>query len=346
VALETCLDAAIAELYLIDEADATITSRTVQSTIGLAALIFHPQIYRSVIASSVLLAYDVRLIPLRVGPSENNPGGQIGEDEEGHVEGTAVKWCAQEYPFRHFVAQDVLDADAYRRVGAAFTAILERTEAGDESSYVLRKTNPKYDALMLGMNEVLAPNFYPFFSLPWLQALARQVAVPEVRRFDGGLHSNPKGSRTGWIHTDLCSGWFDESSSQPGLFPRRKLVDYFTGAPKSKQAKPVEYVRAATMIFYLCNDGWSPGDGGETGLYASSYGGADASVALIPPINNSALLFECSPHSYHRFIANPGRARNSIILWLHATVQKAESRWGGGIHRRKASTAVKVKRSA
>jgi hypothetical protein len=212
---------------------------------------------------------------------------------------------------------------------------LERTENDGPGPYTLKRTNPKYDALMLGMNDRLAPEFDPFFSLDWLQTLARLTSIPEIRRIDGGLHSNPKGSRSGWIHTDFCSGWFDQSSTQPGLLPRRNMVDYFTGKPKCNGAKPVEYVRAVTMIYYLCNDGWKPGDGGETGLYASSHAAALTAFDDVPPINNSALVFRCSPHSYHRFIGNPGRTRNSIILWLHSTVEGAESTWRGRMTRRK-----------
>jgi hypothetical protein len=222
-------------------------------------------------------------------------------------------------------------------VCSTFRAILEMTDGERDGPYHLKRSNPKYDARILAMNEDLAPSFDPLFSQAWLQALFRLVDLPELRRIDGGLHSSPIDSRDGWIHTDLCSGWFDESSSQPGLFPDRRKCDYFSGAPKTESAKPVEYVRAATMIYYLCNEGWRPGDGGETGLYSSSRTGAHAPFKLVQPIDNSILLFECSPHSYHRFVTNPRRTRNSIILWLHTTVERAEGMWGNAINRRKAS---------
>lgn len=253
------------------------------------------------------------------------------------MDSKSVKWWGHRYPFRHFRAQSVLDSEAYQRVCAAFTAILETTAGERDGPYQLNRSNPKYDAKILAMNEDLAPSFDPFFSPSWLRALYRLVGLPELQRIDGGLHSSAKGSRDGWIHSDLCSGWFDESSSQPKLFPHRRKCDYFSGTAKTKDAKPVEYVRAATMIYYLCNEGWRPGDGGETGLYSSSRLGSRTPVELVQPIDNSILLFECSPHSYHRFVANPRRARNSIILWLHATVQQAEATWGNAINRRKPS---------
>ena len=70
-----------------------------------------------------------------------------------------------------------------------------------------------------------------------------------------------------------------------------------------------------------------PATGGETGLYAAKVDREHTTIELVPPADNTLLLFECSPHSYHRFIANPGRRRNCIIIWLHASVDAALSRW-------------------
>jgi hypothetical protein len=154
-------------------------------------------------------------------------------------------------------------------------------------------------------------------------------------RVEGALHSNLAGSATGWIHTDLCSGWFDELGVGPDtlLFPPRGRCDYFTGRTRAPDAEPREYIRAATLIFFLCNDGWLPGDGGETGLYSSAHETEHTEVSLVPPVNNSLLLFECSPYSFHRFVANPGRMRNSIILWLHSEVGVASAKWGTAVNR-------------
>ena len=74
--------------------------------------------------------------------------------------------------------------------------------------------------------------------------------------------------------------------------------------------------------------------GGETGLYGAGRQTAHTDSALIPPVNNSLILFECTPHSYHRFVANPGMVRNSIVMWLHCTEAHAVERWGEMIERR------------
>jgi hypothetical protein len=249
------------------------------------------------------------------------------------------EWWEHSLPFRHFTATDVLDAETYQELCHQFTVIVDATNGKCAGEHIMTRSNPKYDAYMLGMNATLATAFAPLFAEPWLPSLAAFHGLDFLSHVSGGLHSSPKGSRSGWIHTDFCSGWFDESDNTEGslTFPRPDRCEYFTGLAKSSDAKPKEFVRAATLIFYLCNEGWKQGDGGETALYGAARQTQFTAVKLVPPLNNSMLLFECSPHSYHRFVANPGRTRNSIILWLHSTVDDAQARWGRVIHRRGSS---------
>ena len=44
------------------------------------------------------------------------------------------------------------------------------------------------------------------------------------------------------------------------------------------------------------------------------------------PRDNSMVMFECSPLSYHAFMATR-RVRNSLILWLHRDWQGARAGW-------------------
>jgi hypothetical protein len=237
-----------------------------------------------------------------------------------------AEWWEYARPFRHFRAKRALTDEAYQRVASKFKEI--STASRTDGKPLLEKRYENYDALMLSFNEHLAHSFCEIFGEQQLRFLAGLIGMPFVPRIVGALHSSPANSRTGWIHTDYCVVWFDEcrSSLSPITFPDSSTCDYFTGRAKSPSARPVPYVRAAAMIYYLCNDGWSQPDGGQTALYSTIRG--DGSSELISPLNNSILFFECCPHSYHRFIANPGRERNSLILWLHLPVSEAESRWG------------------
>lgn len=244
-------------------------------------------------------------------------------------------WYDVKYPFRHFRASNVLNQKAYSTISSAFSSILYPKLTDVNNNYKFSKANQRYDALMVAMNPELAALFIPFFSEAFLKMISDFLAIPFLPRIDGGLHSSPKHSRSGWIHTDFCSAWFDESQVTDNaiLFPNRSRCDYFTGVAKTSSAKPVEYVRAATLIYYLCNDSWKPGDGGETGVYGSARLTPRTEYDLIKPLNNTLLLFECSPHSYHCFINNPGLVRNSLIMWLHTSVDYAESNWGKSINR-------------
>lgn len=247
-----------------------------------------------------------------------------------------VAWQESQLPFRHFSASDVFDATTYQRLSEQFSQILDTTAGLREGRYKMRPAQGANDGLVLGLTDHLAEAFAPLFTEAWLRSLAMLLDLNFLPRIEGALHSNPQNSRTGWIHTDCCSAWFDESSSKLDkiMLPPRGRCSYFTGQPKVAEAKPVEYIRAATMIYYLCNDGWKTGDGGETAIYSQDCETPETLVKLIEPRNNSLLLFECSPRSYHRFITNPGQRRNSIILWLHASVEDALARWGEGVHRR------------
>jgi hypothetical protein len=220
----------------------------------------------------------------------------------------------------------VFTDDAYVAVASNFRRLAAASQS--DGRPLMEKKYGNYDALMLSVDHQLVDTFHEFFGEQQLRFLAALLGIPFVPRIVGALHSSPPHSRTGWIHTDYCVVWFDENSPSLGplSFPSSNTCDYFTGRVKSKSARPVAYARVATLIFYLCNDGWAPQNGGQTVLYSSMQG--DGACESISPLNNTLLFFECSPHSYHRFITNPSRTRNSIILWLHLPVQEAESRWG------------------
>jgi Rps23 Pro-64 3,4-dihydroxylase Tpa1-like proline 4-hydroxylase len=81
------------------------------------------------------------------------------------------------------------------------------------------------------------------------------------------------------------------------------------------------------MIFYLANPPWKPGVGGETGLYTSMTDPVDAAASAVPPVNNTMLIFENTPESFHSFISNTKQTRNSLILWLHRTVEETNRLW-------------------
>jgi 2OG-Fe(II) oxygenase superfamily len=243
---------------------------------------------------------------------------------------SAGVWWEHEIPFRHFRATQVLNSTDYQSIASEFSQVLQDVTGNPKHSYMVSKAS-NYDALIVGMNKRLSARFKPFFETTWIKTLSQLLGMPFLARIDGALHAHPINSKTGWVHTDFCSAWFDESAKRPEgelLFPDRSRCEYFTGKTRASGVIPKEYARVASMIYFLCNDGWQEGEGGETGLYGAAHPGPYRQVGMAPPVNNSLLLFECSPHSFHSFITNRVRARNSLILFLHSTVEFAESRWG------------------
>ena len=239
------------------------------------------------------------------------------------IEGQLVE---EQRPFRHLRAVDVFAQAKYQSLCDNFR---ER-----QSSGAFHSGTREYDAEIFALQASSAADFSPLLDRAWLEQLAGFFSLPFEPVVDAALHSSPAGSRTGWIHTDHCSAWFDRSepSSEEGLlFPSRRRCEYFTGTVLAADAQPHRFYRSAALIYYLCNDGWTPGDGGETGLYSASKAGGRTQELRVAPINNSLVAFECSPHSYHRFLANPGRRRNSVILWLHLDAKRAAMRWGSAV---------------
>lgn len=244
-------------------------------------------------------------------------------------------WSVYERPFRHIRAQRVFRKEAYQALERAFVAIRDDDpRANPRRELGFRRTQTAYDALIFPMGHGLASRFAPLFERRWIDFLGNLLNLAPLPQIDGALHHIPINSRSGWIHNDFCSGWFSGGHTSDIAFPDRRNCDYFTGATKSMDAQPKEFVRAATMIFYLQNDEWKEGCGGETGLYACSRSDIGP-LSAVHPVSNSVLLFDCSPHSYHSLLANPGCPRNSIILWLHCSVDSAQSRWGHAFTRRK-----------
>lgn len=247
---------------------------------------------------------------------------------------TGTEWWIHERPFRHIRAQQVFRKEVYAHLETEFLAIRDGPKQNTSTEPTFRKVQSTYDAHIFPMSQGIAVQFAPLFERRWIDFLANLLDLPAIPQIDGALHHIPINSRSGWIHNDFCSGWFNGSHLGEIIFPDRRNCDYFTGASKSPTARPKEFVRAATMIFYLGNDEWKEGFGGETGLYASSRTGQEG-ICVVPPVSNSLLLFPCSPHSYHSLITNPGCARNSIILWLHSQLENAQERWGRAFTRRK-----------
>jgi Rps23 Pro-64 3,4-dihydroxylase Tpa1-like proline 4-hydroxylase len=90
----------------------------------------------------------------------------------------------------------------------------------------------------------------------------------------------------------------------------------------------VRTVRAVAILYYTANEPWTPGDGGETGLYRRRTDPPDRPAARVAPHNNSMVAFECTPNSFHSFVTNRAKPRRSVTMWLHRRDTDVVDRWG------------------
>ncbi len=234
------------------------------------------------------------------------------------------RWIRRSHPFPHVYARDVFVPEFYRRLAEELRRV-RRERPG-----LFETVTAGYSADGIRLTDLRDGPLGVFSSREWHDLVARLGGAEATGDIEGSIHHHEPGSPFGWPHNDLNPAWF------PGPPPDRDevrlpddTVDIKTGA-RAPGVVARETVRAVAVLFYLGNPGWQPGDGGETALYDHVADGATLpSVVLVPPLDNSLLLFEVTPRSWHTFAGNNVRDRNSVVMWVHRTRADAERRWGG-----------------
>jgi hypothetical protein len=231
------------------------------------------------------------------------------------------RWLRRSRPFPHLVAYDVFAPAVYERIEASFRRALGLSSG---QSYL-----EDHDIQGTSITDESAAEFEPLLSRPFHDLLSGLLGISATGQVACGIHHHRVGSAQGFPHNDLNPGWFDgETTPDRVQLARADTVDYTTGQPLAPGVRPVETIRAASVLFYLANPRWEPGDGGTTGLYANASDPSDRPLMAVPPLNNTLLAFECTPTSYHGFISNRRWARNGIVMWLHRPKVDVVSRWG------------------
>ncbi len=239
------------------------------------------------------------------------------------------RWSHAVEPFPHIRVEQVFVEAAYRQILAAFRDTLPRADG--TPSDVGRQTFHKgtFDAYLLPFKPSLSGPLSLFVSKAWVDLLSKATGVSATRDVNGALHCHPTGSKDGFIHKDFSSCWFVDKPRPDGInVADDNVCNYRTGETSVAGAIAEERVRAVAMLYYLNNAPWSPGDGGETGLYLTGTDAVHNPAVAVPPINNTMLIFECSPFSNHSFISNRRNPRSNIVMWLHRTKADATARWG------------------
>jgi hypothetical protein len=231
------------------------------------------------------------------------------------------RWLRRSHPFVHIVAYDVFVPGVYEALSARFREVVG-TLGGH--SYL-----DGHDIFGTTVTPESAGGLHPLSSRAWHDLLASLAGVRATGHLALGMHHHKVGSADGFPHNDLNVGWFAGDPEPTAVeLSRPDAVEYTTGIARRAGVVPRETVRAVAAIFYLANGPWQPGDGGSTGLYRRATDPVRRPAVVVPPIDNSLLVFECTPTSWHGFISNRRRPRNSIIMWLHRPKAEVIARWG------------------
>ena len=235
------------------------------------------------------------------------------------------RWTFADLPFPHVLAENVFERETYLDMVTAF-----RTLFDDGANF--HRDMPGFDASGYLLAAALPPPLDIFVSRPWHDLLCGLFDVRGTGHVSGGFHHHEPGGRPGGIHNDLNAGWFPE----PGGAGRVRLADparcsYGRGETSEPGLEPVRAIRAVSLIFYLANPPWRPGDGGETGLFRHQDDDLRHPAVAVPPIANSLIAFEATPWSFHSFLGGSRNVREALVMWTHRAPAEVEARWGKGV---------------
>lgn len=240
------------------------------------------------------------------------------------------RWERHNYPFPYVYAQNVFTNDFYQSLENEYKAILAKGLSEDLSAGGQFSRNmPGYDCYGMGfVPGVTGGNLSVFISPHWYNVMGNLCGVKGTGHMNAGMHHHKIGSDHGFIHNDLNPVWFPIAGEGFIRGPNYKICNYKNGSGPLAENEKVEVCRAVAMIFYLNNGPWFDGDGGETGFYSDPHSPVDQPAVRIPPYDNSLIVYECTPISYHSFIHNRVNTRSSIIMWIHRTIEDATETFG------------------
>lgn len=237
-------------------------------------------------------------------------------------------WLHRSSPFHHVVARNLFQPDFYDLLAAQLQEILARGLSEVPARKRFSRSIPGYDAYGFGFPSSTTGALSVFVSTAWRDMMCRLFGVPATPYIFAGAHHHLVGSRRGWIHNDLNPVWFPRQSAGEIQTPDPELCSYRTGAGCLHESEKVVVVRGAVAIFFLLNDGWRSGDGGEVGLFTSALQSVSQPCTSWPPVNNGLIAFECTPDSFHSFLSNTRLPRTSLIMWIHRPMDEAVSKFG------------------
>jgi hypothetical protein len=237
-------------------------------------------------------------------------------------------WCKNNWPFPHITASNVFKPEFYVSLERALFELLDRGLSKDPAQDRLSMNMLYSDAYSWNLPPNIGPPLNLFYSKVWHDLLTGLAEVQTTLDVNAAIHHHQIGSSDGHIHQDLSIAYFSNQPRSDMINPMDlSRCSYTTGKTYQSRVEVHKVVRSVTMIFYLGNPEWKVGQGAETALYESANQDVRNPSKLVPPIDNSFLLFNNTPKSFHAFLSN-SKMRNSIILWLHRPLDESVRLFG------------------
>jgi hypothetical protein len=231
------------------------------------------------------------------------------------------RWNRRLEPFPHVVARDVFIPSVVDELAVGLKEVLEVGQGVSHFGW--------YDALGWSFRKDTDWPLRLFLTPEWHDLVSATMGITCTGHVSGGIHSHAIGSADGTIHHDLNPVYFPETDDGgPVHVVAPDEVDYMSGEVRAPGVTAHRVVRAIALLYYVGNEEWRPGDGGATGLYGQSGTPPSRPDVAVHPVNNSLVMFECTPNSFHTFLTNTRTVRNSVIMWLHRDYDEAADRWG------------------
>ena len=233
-------------------------------------------------------------------------------------------FLVEKEPIPHIIVDNFFTENVYKELVSYFTQCLDRglVEEMDSDSFhpfLNLKGAFAYDgyvhSLRYGENKV--PDI--LFSVEWNLLFSKIFNQQTDWCTQTAFHYHPSNNRTGFIHNDYASKKFMSSNKLPNGVIAGEVATY-----KKDDSRIYTSTRIISLLYYLNNDSWKEGDGGETGLYLTKEG---SPVKLIEPVNNRLFAFQISPRSFHAFQKNL-KPRSSIVQWFHIDPAWCEKKYG------------------
>jgi len=226
-------------------------------------------------------------------------------------------------PFRHIVVDDLLTDTLYEDLCCFFADSFSRGLSEKPDRNLFSRHQGGYDAYIFTPNPRAEYPMSFLNSRGWVEYLSSLFAIQSSDDTITSFHHHLPSGADGWVHSDysLCS--FREDRLDNGINPWYYQCIYEDDV-KGRQPDTTKRMRAIAIIYYLANEPWKEGDGGETALYNKEQN----IVKKVAPINNRLLAFEISPTSFHGFVKNHRHIRNSISQWIHQEPQSMFEKFG------------------